>query len=210
MKKSQHIQSVICFAIALLAGCAPQSPQPTDTPSSISITTLPATFSINGRGVEFSGYKRENGYFTVDVCFDPPSKQIWMFDEVIFKIEQQEIPLYWTRANANPGRKDGFACNSLSYKIDLVPNSGRAELSIGQLQTDVNEYDCSKAQKKLNAAKTGIVVTCDPGLLGNNPGFGILKKPATMSDEEAYNLAKDAFSETVQVNWMFSFLVENP
>lgn len=135
-----------------------------------------------------------------------------MFDDVTLKIENQEIPATWFLFDSETGRADGFNCGNLSYPNDLIPESGRGELSIGQLQTEVrsDERNCDVAQKKLDEAKTGIVITCDLSSFGVDSGFGILEKPQSISDEEAYKLVKDVFSNTIQVDWKFSFTLDKP
>ncbi len=204
MRTFSFIQIILCLTTAWVTSCSRNS--------TIEIGSFPAEMKINGVDVEFSGYKREYGNLTITICFDPPSKEQWVFDDVVFKINDQKISPTWVSSNSETGRVDGFSCGGLSYPINEIPNKGRAELLIGQMRADTHEYDCDKTQKKLDETKTGIVVMCGLGTLGigNSSGIGILEKPQTMSDDEAYNLVVDAFSEVIQIDWKFSFLVEKP
>ncbi len=212
MKTSSIARGITCLALVFFASCTPESSTtPTKTPRpTIKINSFPTAITIDDIDIEFSGYKRENEYLTIEICYEPPSKEKWMFDDVTLKIENQEVPATWFSFDSGTGRADGFNCGSLSYPIDSIPDTGKAELSIGQLQTDSDNYDCDKAQKKLDEAKMGIVVTCDLSSFGVDSGFGILEKPQSMSDEEAYELVKDAFSNTIDVAWKFSFTLEKP
>jgi len=201
----------------LFAGCAPTSPASTETPQpAIEINSFPSTLKIDDIDIEFSGYKREVTYFEQDfemiICFDPPNEEVWVFEDVVFKINNQEIPNGGTATDFETGRADGFDCANIGYPIDLIPSTGKAELSIGRLRAFVDPglEDCDHAQKNLDKAKTGIIITCDPAIVGHDAGFVVTKKPTSMSDEDAVLVALDAFTDKIQVNWKFSFLFEKP
>ena len=162
--------------------------------------------------MEFSGYKFDTQSFTITICFEPPSDQTWFFGDISLKVEDQEFSDDGIFRDPNPGRADGFECQTIEYYVSHsnVP-AGTAELTIGRLglSVDFEERDCKTAQKHLDEAKTGIVVTCNPTVAG---AFTVTKKPASMSGEEAGLIALDAFSysEAIPLNWRFSFLIEKP
>jgi hypothetical protein len=204
MKTSSPLLIIFCLTTALLTSCAARP---------IEITSFPSTLKLNGIEVEFSGYKVDDRFLTIDICFDPPSDGVWFAGDTALKIENQKLldgGVSRLPENIRPG---GYECQTLHYYLnDSVIPLGKAELSIGRLDTSTNDddiWDCNTAQKNLYEDKTGIVVTCDPTIVGH-PGFKILEKPATMSNDEASRLAEDAFSYTdaVRLNWRFSFLIE--
>ena len=158
--------------------------------------------------LEFSGYQVDKDFLTITICFAPPTKELWSFDDTYFSIAQGVIAESWISTKAETGRADGFSCGTIAYPIDLIPNTGMAKLFIGQLRTP-DEGDCNKAQQNLDEAKTGIVIRCDPNIQ-NGLGFVILKKPVFMKDGEAIFKAQEAFSDMFLVNWRFSFFVEKP
>jgi hypothetical protein len=209
MKTSLLARIIPFFAIALLASCSPNSPKATEISSPIiEVISFPMAIKIDDINLEFSGYRRVSNILAIEICFAPPSQERWLLDNVVLEIDNQEIPYTSLFSDTKTGRADGFSCGIVSYPIDRIPDSGKAEWSIGQLRTVVfssnAQRDCDKAQKKLDEAKTGILITCD------SSGFEIFEKPQTMSDNEAYDLIQDAFSNTIQVNWRFSFLFDKP
>ena len=213
MKTSLPLQIILCLIMVLSASCASQPPVPTEAPSSaIEITSFPSTLQIDDINVEFSGYKQELQYLKIVICFDPPSEEVWHFEDVAFKIDNQEIPGGAVSTESETGRADGFDCGTAAYPIDSIPSTGNAELSIGRLKTFVayDNLDCNRAQKNLDQAKTGIVVSCDPAIVGQPAGFIVTKKPTSMSGADAVLVAMDAFSDTRQVNWRFSFALQKP
>lgn len=182
----------------------------TSTPRPITeITAFPSTLKIDNIDIEFSGYKVEKDSFIITICFRSPTQERWTFENTVFSINSGIIEESWTSTDSNPGRPDGFYCGDLAYPITSIPRAGKAKLSIGQLKT-YNMGDCSKAQKNLDRAKIGIVITCDPDKVNNTWGFVILKKPLSMSEGEAFFKVQEAFSDTLQVNWRFSFVIERP
>jgi hypothetical protein len=205
MKISSLFQ-VIFLTIGLLTGCAPS---PTE------IISFPSTLNMNGINIEFSGYKVDKRFLTIDICFDPPSDELWYVGKTSVKIKHQQLLGFGVSRLPENVRPDGYECQTLLFSSnDPVIPSGKAELSIGRLVSSTNDndiWDCNTAQKNLDQDKTGIVVTCDPAIVGH-PGFKILEKPWTMTNDEATRLAEDAFSYTdaVQLNWRFSFLIEKP
>jgi hypothetical protein len=154
----------------------------------------------------------------IALCFDPPSPGTWFFEGINFKVENQEFTDSISLMYPHPqlDRKDNFDCQITKFDIDNSTTlNGKAELSIGHLDRrpdDDDWFNCERAQKHLDEKKIDIVVTCDPGIMGYNSGFMVIKKPISMSNEEAYYTAKKEFSytDTIQLDWKFSFYVEKP
>jgi len=206
MKILSPLLIIFCLSTALLTNCASRP---------IEITSFPSTLKLNGIDIEFSGYKVDNHILRIDICFDPPSDELWYFGNTSVKIKHQQLLGFGVSRLPENVRPDGYECQTLLYSSNgsVIP-SGKAELSIGRLDSSTNDndiWDCNTAQKNLDEDKTGIVVTCDPAVVGH-PGFKILEKPWTMTNDEATRLAEDAFSYTdaVRLNWRFSFLIEKP
>lgn len=213
MKTWSPFQFILCLITALLASCSPQPSAPIETPpSAIEITSFPSTLKIDDISIEFLGYHQELQHFKMVICFDPPSEEVWYFEDVVFKIDNQEIPGGWVSTEIKTGRADGFDCENVGYPIESIANTGNADLSIGRLKTfvDPDNQDCNRAQKNLDKAKTGIVINCDPAIVGYPAGFVVTKKPIFMNGEDAVLVAMDAFSDTREVNWRFSFAIQKP
>ena len=212
MKASLFLPFTLYLTIAFLEGCAPQHQAAVIATSTaiptIEITSFPTTLKLSEIDLEFFGYKVEKDLFIITICFAPPTKELWYFDHTHFSIQHLGIAESWVRTDTQTGRADGFSCGNIAYPIDSIPNTGKAQLSIGQLKTPY-DGNCTKAQQNLDRAKTEIVIRCDPSI-NNGLGFVIVKKPIFMKDGEAIFKAQEAFSVTYQVDWQFSFFIEKP
>jgi len=162
--------------------------------------------------MEFSGYEVHKFDLSIVICFEPPREGDWFFGEISLNMGDQEFQNSGVGRNPNPGRADGFECETIQYDVtDQVIPSGEAELTIGRLGlfTRVEDQDCKTAQKHLDEAKTGIVVICNYPVEGT---FTVTKKPMFMNDEDAILKAMDAFSysEAIPLDWKFKFVIEQP
>jgi hypothetical protein len=158
----------------------------------------------------------DKDFFTIVICFDPPTRELWYFDDTVLSIEHvinTKGPLITVKANT--GRADGFNCVDIAYPINSILSSGKAKLSIGKLVTDFHG-NCDRAQRNLDASAAGIVISCDPARvardtgMGHTAGYVVLKKPVFMNEVEAYMKAWDAFSDIKKVDWRFTFDIEKP
>jgi len=216
MKSLATIQVILCSTILLLTGCASRSTSTPELEQTININTFPSKLTIDDIGIEFTGYERSERYFTIQVCFDPPDEETWLLDDVVFKINNQEISNGEIVGKFGSDRTDGFGCGLIGYPIELIPATGKADLSIRQLTTFINRKshrleDCNRAQKKLDLTKAGVVISCDPAIVKlDSRFFMVTKKPLFMSDEDADTIVMDAFSENIRVNWIFSFFIDKP
>jgi len=165
-------------------------------------------FNLYLMNTELSSYQVDKDFLTITICFAPPTKELWLFDDTYFSIAQGVIAESWISTDTKMGRADGFSCGTIAYPIDSIPSSGKAKLFIGRLKTP-DDGDCNKAQQNLDEAQTKIVIRCDPNI-NNGLGFVIVKKPVFMKDGEAIFKAQEAFSDILQVNWRFTFLIEKP
>ena len=212
MRISSLLQIILSITTLVLVNCTPQSPavaEVTPTPRPvIEVTSFPSTFKIDNIDIEFSGYKVEKGNFIIMICFRPPTQEVWSFGDTKFTMQHLIFNESWTSVKGDIGIAGGFDCGELAYPINLIRSPGKAELSIGRLVTSFYG-NCDRAQKNLDKAKTGIGIRCDPKIK-NGLGFVIVKKPIFMKDEEAIFKAYNAFSDTIQVNWRFSFFVNKP
>jgi hypothetical protein len=195
-----------------LIGCASQSTGPREISTPIEITSFPSMLEFGNLNIEFMGYEFRDHNLLIEICFKPPSESNWFFGDTNLKIGEQKFKNSGVSRNPEPGRKDGFECETIIYEVNnsIIPST-KAELSIGRLEHHVNIYeqDCETAQEHLDEAKTGIVVKCDPSMPGV---FTVSRRPASMSKEEAFLIASDAisYSEAIPLNWKFTFLVEKP
>lgn len=213
MKSSIILQIILCSTIVVLTACAPNPTETTRPASAVEITAFPSILKIDDINIEFTGYLRDERSFQVVICFSPPDGKVWQFDDIVLKINSQEFSNGTTISGSGLRRADSFDCGYIYYPIELIPRTGKAELSIGQLKTYIMRKshrfeDCSLAQKNLDAAKTGIFITCDPTKVETDSRyFMVTKKPESMSDKDADLIVLDAFTNKIQVDWKFSFLV---
>lgn len=187
------------------------SPLPTLTlPASIAVNQFPLKQITDGITIELTGYAQKDDLLIIEFCFSSPTDETWLFDELIFTLDSHEISPKEQRYNS--GRADGISCGSLSFPIDQNIKSGKVELVIGQLQTDVIHYDCVKAQRKLDEAQPDLIVKVHCFSTEDGEGMRIetIKKPENMSAEEVADLVRDAFSDVIEVDLRFSFRIENP
>jgi len=165
--------------------------------------------TVDGIVVELKGYKTEKGSLILEFCFTPPSDDFWLFDEIVLVSSNQEFSPKEQRYIS--GRVDGVSCGNLTFPFDQNTKSSGVELFIGQLQTDYIHPDCNKANANLDKAKPTIVVKahCFTNEAGGE-GYRIetITKPESMSDEEVAALVRDAFSDTIDANFRFSFRVD--
>jgi hypothetical protein len=202
--------------MVLSASCSSKPAVPTETPfPAIEIASFPSTLKIDGIDLEFSGYEIDDQMLTIAICFDPPSDQTWFLGDISLRVENQEFEDMGVTRSPTSSRADGFECEYIFYYLtDLVKPIGKAELSIGRLEAiiDPEQESCDNTQKNLDEEKTGIVITCDPSIVGHDARFVVLEKPDFMSDEDAVLLAMIAarYSEAIPLNWRFTFLIEKP
>ena len=212
MKISTLRHVLLCLPMVLLIGCISRSPGSREISTPIEITSFPGTLKLDNLALEFMGYEFHDHNLLIEICFKPPSEGDWFFGDTNLKIGDQEFQNSGISRNPEPGREDGFECETIIYEVNnsMIPST-KAELSIGRLEHHVNLYeqDCETAQEHLDEAKTGIVVRCDPSMPG---AFTVSRRPTSMSKEEAFLIASDAisYSEAIPLNWKFTFLVEKP
>ena len=186
------------------------SPFPTQTlPSSVAGTQFPQKQTVDGITIELTGYARKDDLLIIEFCFNSPTDETWLFDELVFTLDNHEISPKEQRYNS--GRADGISCGSLSFPIDQNIKSGNVELVIGQLQTSVIHYDCVKAQTKLDQAQPDLIVKVHCFSTEDGEGMRIetIQKPENMSDEEVAALVREAFADMINVDLRFSFRIEN-
>jgi hypothetical protein len=199
-----------------LVSCA----QPTESPPTLTIAPtvvenpLPILRSANGIDMELIGFNQQSAFLTTEICYEPPnSSGRWKLDEIVLLVDEYEIPSSIQLIESDSKRLDGFLCNRVDFPFSISPTLSEVEIEVKlvveRLITEVSgKEDCLKAQKNLDEANTGIVIECD--LTSNSFVFSILRKPQTMTSEEALKLANDAFSEIVQGPWEFPFTIKQP
>ncbi len=180
-------------------------PEETEAPSlAVEIISSPGISDIN---VEFSGYKQRNKFLTFYICYDLPEEEEWSPNDAFLKIGNKEIPLAFVVLDTDD---DGLNCPGIMFSTDAIRSPGKAELSIKQLITfSAREVrNCDKVQRKLDEAKTGIVIACNADGSGVVSGFEILEKPQDMSEDEARKRVDNEFLSVIQVDWKFMFLIK--
>lgn len=172
----------------------------------------PLAQEINGIKMEVTGTAMEGEYFTTDVCYDLPApKTGYEFtlggqtqkSIALTNAKNETIMIYsWKIIGGfNQDANGNFQgnCARLYFPVLSDTNLDGLTLTISRMSTPVADFpDCEKAQQKLDEAKQKIKVECY-----ENGGFGVSEKPDDMSDQEAREIALEAFIEIVEGPWVF-------
>jgi hypothetical protein len=220
---------VLSFSMTLVltfSACAPAaetaqpSPSPSDPPKVTAAPKLPPPFpktqSVNGLSVELLNARILDEQLTIDICHQMPTQEDWIVGSdpegtyVTVGGEKTNLSgfgILYYRASDNTG-KNTHRCDALNFPVS-DPNIGKMTLTINEFYTSVPEVpDCSAAQKKLDAAGTGIQFTCNSG--EGFFGFDVTQKPEGMSDNEARTIVFDSFSSHVKGPWVFDINLPTP
>lgn len=171
----------------------------------------PLVQEVNGIKIEVTGTAIEDEYFTADVCYDFPSKKTdYAFTlggqtqkSMMLTTADETILIYsWKIISGYNQDKDGNFqgnCARLYFPISPVTNLDNLTLTISRMSTPLSDIpDCDKAQKKLDDEKKKIKVKCN-----NGGGFQVSEKPDDLSEEEAREVALEAFIDIVDGPWVF-------
>lgn len=173
--------------------------------------TYPLVQKVNEIKMEVTGTAIEDEYFTADVCYDFPSKKTdYVFTlggqtqkSIALTTTDETILIYsWKIISGYDQDKDGNFqgnCARLYFPITPVTNLDNLTLTISRMSTPVSDIpDCDKAQKKLDDEKKKIKVKCN-----NGGGFEVSEKPDDMSEQDAREIALEAFIDIVDGPWIF-------
>jgi hypothetical protein len=159
--------------------------------------------TVNGIEIEASNFRVESGRLLVDVCFELPSEADWLLDLPFVEIGGETISAWEVNLIDFRYGEDGtptHRCDWAGIPLDEGTEVSTFTLVIPRLETSSpDNLDCDLAQKKLDQAETGIVVECFEGDF--TYGYTVVQKPDDMSDEQAYQIAADAFIETLDGPW---------
>ncbi|MCW5874784.1 MAG: hypothetical protein KIS88_09095 [Anaerolineales bacterium] len=173
--------------------------------SAVATTSFQA--EANGITVTASNFRVEQMYFVADVCFERPIIGLdWLIgDQTVLEYNTQssrvfEIGLLVPETDI----ESAVRCDFVRFPLGNE-TINKFRIVIPFLQTSFATHDCDGAQAKLNAANTGITISCYSQALDNGgmEGYRIETKPEALSDDEANRLIYDAFVETVYGPWIF-------
>lgn len=174
--------------------------------------SYPIAHAVNGIKVEVLAVQREGDFFGADICFDfPNSNPEWTLggpggpDNLMLSNGVEDIGVYSIHMDQlktdNRGNYIG-ACDHVRFPISSDTKLENLRIILRRLTTNIPDVpDCGKAQAKLDKANSGIIVRCISG--DGTGGFEIVSKPANMDQTRAYDLALDAFRDTVDGPWIF-------
>lgn len=147
-----------------------------------------------------------------EICLQLPSTADWI-PEAVLTLGSQEVIGDWRLLN--PKDPATYAsqnrCYAYSFPVtyDVSTTAQQFSITINQLKTSVPEVldadMIAKAKQKLQAAASGVGFAYKQGDHGF--GFEITQKPVAMSDEQAYKMISEAFSESIGGPWAFTLNV---
>jgi hypothetical protein len=160
--------------------------------------------TVNGIIIEASNFRIEGEYLVADICYDLPSQSDWLLpDSMTVEIKGRSIKVFEWGLIEWKYSADGLKthrCDDANFPIAGIGEFTEVQIVIPRLETSwPDSLDCDAAQNRLDAANTGIVITCYED--GNVSGPLLDTKPAAMSDEQAYAAINDAFIETFSGPW---------
>ncbi len=167
----------------------------------------------NGITVTAGNFRVERLQFMADVCFERPTLSAnWLVgSQTSVEYSGKSAPVRGMNLlNTEMDFDTPHRCDLLLFPIG-TDSVHEFRLVIPYLQMEIPFADCDTAQAKLDAADTGIVISCysrqhPDG--GRSEGYSIDFKPASLSDEEASQLASEAFMETAPGPWIFEGVIE--
>jgi len=169
-----------------------------------------AVQTAGGVTVELRNIRRDAQYLWVNVCYQLPSDADWLPgnspSDVVLSVQGREIQISGGKLIeyriSTTGRKT-HRCDDLRFPVSASQDLTEFTLILKRLVTSIPERpDCNKAQEKLNAARTGIIIQCLEG--ESTFGYEVLKMPETMTDAQARTVVAEALSDIVRGPWVFS------
>ena len=172
--------------------------------------SYPITQVMNGIKIEVLAAQPEGDFYGADICFDfPNNNPEWslggpdnlMLSNGVEDIGVYSIHLMGKLKTDSQGQYVG-RCDHVKFPTSSGTKLENLQIIVKRLVTNIPEApDCSQAQARLDAAKSGIVIRCANG--DQIGGFEIVSKPATMDQKHASDLVLDAFRDTVSGPWTF-------
>lgn len=192
-----------CF---LLAACSPAAAAAGLPPGEMYA-------EANGVGVTAGNFRVERLQFMADVCFERPTQSAnWLVgSETRVEYSGKSAPVRGMNLlNSEMNFDTPYRCDLLLFPIG-TDSVNQFRLVIPYLQMEIPFADCDAAQANLDEAGTGIVISCysrEHPEGGRSEGYSIDFKPASFSEEEASQLASDAFVKKVPGPWVFEGVIE--
>lgn len=167
----------------------------------------------NGITVTAGNFRLERLQFMADVCFERPTLTMnWLVgSQTSVEYSGKSAPVRGMNLlNSDMDFDTPHRCDLLLFPIG-TDSIHEFQLVIPYLQMEISFADCESAQANLDEADTGIVISCyshEYADGGRSEGYSIDFKPPSLSDEEASQLASEAFIETMPGPWMFEGVIE--
>jgi hypothetical protein len=209
-----HFKPWTVGASALLGGSSTSggqsSPQATilkqaDTAKTADIQTA----TVNGLTLRAGNFQAQNGYLTAEICFTMPSDADWSVGRPTLQLGDgtavQASTIYLMNVVSALNQTGLSRCDRVEFQIPANADLSAFTIEVHRLQTSVPEQpDCDKAQEKLNALKTGIIIQCSHG--NGMFSFNIVQRPlsSSISDVEVSKTVYEAFMDTRPGSWIFT------
>lgn len=142
------------------------------------------------------------------VCFHPPDTRDWSLQASLRTAGKVVYNHGWTLMDAKDPRvylndERCYLINFLlQYPEDFTdPLQFTIEKLVTGLPEAITEEKCAAAQLRLTLSGSGVLFSCTS--IDNRFRLGIQQKPASMSEETAYQIIYDEFREAIIGPWQF-------
>jgi hypothetical protein len=164
----------------------------------------------NNIKLELVSVELQAGLLRATICHAMPTPADWLLgagpQDVVLdtgktQVQVQELGLlYWNNA---PDGTVSERCDYVNFPVAQDEKPSSFTITIASLVTSMPEVpDCTKTQEKLNASRSGIVITCQ----ASDHGFSweVAQKPAALSMGEARRISMEAFVDRFDGPWVFT------
>ncbi len=206
---STTLRLLIISMLILIQSACTQVPA---SPVSTSPTILSQT--QNGLEMQLVASYRDGDNLWVTLCYQQPNGKNWIPawhpDDATISVAGNSYPMSSLELIGFQLSQDGLTTYRCDRFMVVVPEQPGAEIYhltverlVGKRATSA---DCPEVQRRLQADNTGIKIEClpDPGGFFS---YGLLERPANMTDLEASYVVDDHSGEVVAGPWKFSFSV---
>jgi hypothetical protein len=176
---------------------------------------LPVTQSQQMQGVEFtaSNFHTQDNHVFVDVCYDLPGNDVWDVNMATLQYGDKSTSDFAVNEFfvdvAKDNKQKGSRCLSLDfYGVDPGGNFSTLKLMVGNIgQIPPTEgHECEGYLGRINnntkVLELGIEVACEQLPYGSQ--INVMKKPNSMSDEDANTWVAQAMYGQVNGPWEFT------
>jgi len=148
--------------------------------------------------VRVGNYRIDGEVLKMDICYPLPSQADWTPGRPSLVLGDTTILARQVAMTDETAR-----CYWVSFPVTPQTDLTQFTIVVDRLETSPPEQpDCDKAQRKLDAAGSGIAIQCHRS--DWSFGYDLVRRPAAMKEAEARKLVGDAFIDILPGPWVFS------